>query len=755
MSGTTSSGASGQFQVQNGQIIDPNGTVFRAQGINLYDSQMGNAGQVLADFPGLNFVRLNVYSYQSPDAYSAFIQTMTAAGVVVELEDHTNSSGSNAGGGVGSAFTGSQLTNELNWFSSVASAFASNPYVWFGTNNEPPAGGLDTWEQQTYNAVRGTGNHSPVMIELPGGGYPGSTASGYGMDPNIFTSMTNIVLDPHYYGWDSGYSTDQQTVNASLTSLVQGAQSLRSADGTVPAIIGEYGPSTDGVSTDGNASQVFQAVQQSTVTSGGVAWGWNSGANDNLTDGSGNLTSYGQEVAGSFNTNPAPKPPIPAAAAAPAAAPAPAPVVTPSANDTVVAAGSTAAIIDVSGNKWTINSGGQVAVNGAADTTTGNVVELAYVNGTVWQENTANLWWGKTSPTDTWNGGTATSPLPVVAPPAALPPVTPPPSPTVAPSANDTVVTAGSSAAIVDASGNTWTITSGGQVAVNGTADATTANVVEIANVNGTIWQENTANLWWGKTSPTDTWNGGTATSPLPVVTPPPAAAVVPSADGTVVNAGSSAAIVDASGNTWTITSGGQVAVNGTADATTANVVEIANVNGTIWQENTANLWWGKTSPTDTWTGGTATSPLPATVTIPQSQTNATISASGVTVTATAGNHMVFISGQDDTVSLSGGNNSITDTGGGNTFVIPAAGDGYDTFMNNILTNGDTLDLSTVLAATQWDGADSTLSKFLDVTNTPQAMVLQVAPGGAGMAMLTINGAQGSNLAGLLAHAIT
>ena len=116
---------------------------------------------------------------------------------------------------------------------------------------------------------------------------------------------------------------------------------------------------------------------------------------------------------------------------------------------------------------------------------------------------------------------------------------------------------------------------------------------------------------------------------------------------------------------------------------------------------------------------------------------------------------MVFISGTGDTVSLSGGNNSITDTGGGNTFVIPAAGKGYDTFTNNILTNGDTLDLRTVLAATKWDGAASTLSEFLVVTNTPQAMVLQVAPGGPGMAMLSINGAQGTNLAGLLAHAIT
>jgi hypothetical protein len=92
---TTSPAAStagGQFQVGNGEIVSPDRTVLAAKGINVYDSQMGDATRILADFPGINFVRLNIYSYQSPSAYAAFIQTMTSDGVVVELEDHTNSS---------------------------------------------------------------------------------------------------------------------------------------------------------------------------------------------------------------------------------------------------------------------------------------------------------------------------------------------------------------------------------------------------------------------------------------------------------------------------------------------------------------------------------------------------------------------------------------------------------------------------------------------------------------------------------------
>ena len=144
---------------------------------------------------------------------------------------------------------------------------------------------------------------------------------------------------------------------------------------------------------------------------------------------------------------------------------------------------------------------------------------------------------------------------------------TPPPT-RCTPSPNNTVVT-GTASAITDASGNKWTITSGGQVAINGTADTTTSGVIELAYVNGTIWQENSSKLWWGETQPNASWapSAGTATSPLPA-TPTPPPAIIPSANNTVVT-GTTAAITDASGNKWTITSGGQVAINGIADTTT------------------------------------------------------------------------------------------------------------------------------------------------------------------------------------------
>ncbi len=217
---------------------------------------------------------------------------------------------------------------------------------------------------------------------------------------------------------------------------------------------------------------------------------------------------------------------------------------TPSANNTVVLPTSTTPIVDTSGNKWSINSSAQVAVNGVADTTTANVIELAYVNGAIWQENASKLWWGETTPNASWGlgAGTATSPLPATSP-------------------DNMVVMAGSTAAIVDASGNKWTITSGAQVAVNGVADTTTANVIELAYVKGMIWQENASKLWWGEAKPNASWAPtlGSATSPLPVVPP--------TSDTLVLKVSEDAYLGDAA---FTVTVDG-VAVGGTRTATASH----------------------------------------------------------------------------------------------------------------------------------------------------------------------------------------
>lgn len=163
-------------------------------------------------------------------------------------------------------------------------------------------------------------------------------------------------------------------------------------------------------------------------------------------------------------------------------------------------------------------------------------------------------------------------------------------------SQNNTLIGAGPS--IIDADGNVWTITDNGQVAVNGHADPTTANVTHLAYSNGLVWQENTQDLWWSKDSPLAPWAPpfGTPVVPLPVESASHNNTVI----GLSVPSGPPAVITDTSDNTWTINNG-QVVVNGVVDPTTAHVIELAYIGGKIWQENSQNLWWSKGAPADPW----------------------------------------------------------------------------------------------------------------------------------------------------------
>jgi hypothetical protein len=179
-------------------------------------------------------------------------------------------------------------------------------------------------------------------------------------------------------------------------------------------------------------------------------------------------------------------------------------------------------------------------------------------------------------------------------------------------SINDSTIL-GSGGTITDADGNVWSITGTGQVAVNGVPDPTTANVLELAYVNGEIWQKNSADIWWSKTSPNAAWEPpyGTSVPPLPVTASPNDTVAYPTAPNSTTTP-QVPTIVDASGNTWTINASGQVAVNGVVDQTTANVVELAYVNGTVWQQNSSGLWWSKTSPSSAWEPpyGTSANPI-------------------------------------------------------------------------------------------------------------------------------------------------
>jgi hypothetical protein len=91
------------------------------------------------------------------------------------------------------------------------------------------------------------------------------------------------------------------------------------------------------------------------------------------------------------------------------------------------------------------------------------------------------------------------------------------------------------------------------------------------------------------------------------------------------------------------------------------------------------------------------------------------------------------------------------------TYVLPATGDGAETFTSNILAMGDKLDLATALAATDWNGFASTLSNYLTVADSANDATLSISAtsGGQRVVIATIDGASNASLSSLLASSIT
>jgi hypothetical protein len=131
------------------------------------------------------------------------------------------------------------------------------------------------------------------------------------MNAADYAGMTNVIWDPHYYGFEVNWSMDQAVVDKGVTDTVSAAQSIQSADGIVPVIIGEYSP------WGANDWQVVQAVINAGAAgkAGSGAWVWDA---DGVVGGppgdpgasiyfallsGGQITTFGQMVQLYVNTN--------------------------------------------------------------------------------------------------------------------------------------------------------------------------------------------------------------------------------------------------------------------------------------------------------------------------------------------------------------------------------------------------------------------------------------------------------------------
>jgi hypothetical protein len=301
----------GLFGVTGGQITGPSGQRFKAQGIDILQSTIGNivtgpdGGPLLQNFPTTNMVRIAMESGHGPldQATLNAINWLTANGIVVELGNYNIFQ---------TAPVGQDLQNEVNWFSQLATEFKNNPYVWFSTANEPQntPGNASDEQLAVYNAIRATGNTSMVGLDLIGGESPTD------YDKSVYAHMSNVHWDAHYYNWQTGYSADLGTNVAALQNEIRALAPIPDKDGVIPTIVGEFGDATDGGHIDPGGSAAAQAVLDVASTySGSTAWVYYWPGNmdagmpgDELTNqDTRQLTPYGQEIAAGMS--PANQPP--------------------------------------------------------------------------------------------------------------------------------------------------------------------------------------------------------------------------------------------------------------------------------------------------------------------------------------------------------------------------------------------------------------------------------------------------------------
>jgi hypothetical protein len=155
---------------------------------------------------------------------------------------------------------------------------------------------------------------------------------------------------------------------------------------------------------------------------------------------------------------------------------------------------------------------------------------------------------------------------------------------------------------------------------------------------------------------------------------PPPPPPANESSSGTVVTT-DGPTIEDSHNQAWTIVGGigqpaSEVALNGTADTSTGYVNELAYVNHTLWQQNTAGWWYSWQNPG--WSTGTQTSPLPAPPTTMAAQVK-------ITTADTSGPAKPGFAASTTTGSLSSTVNQVLQTSPGADILL--SGKGNDTLL--------------------------------------------------------------------------
>jgi mannan endo-1,4-beta-mannosidase len=242
-----------------------------------------------------NTIRINMlatdtisWSYSSQYGYEALksyidtiVQEYTSRDIVIMIASHDMLMN-----GGGSAGVDAPYIDQLDRFwTDMAQAYKSNPYVWFNVHNEPPVENQD-WidlNDRHLSLIRAQGAENIVVVDAPTWGQdlgpvdPWFSDAKYAYDatmaPALAAEHGNVVLAQHNYGGYQKYN--------SAAKLGDYIDRVHAAG--IPLVIGEFGYTTDDSSTAGSysdnrtgADAVFAAAPNKGV---GMLW-WHGTHND-------------------------------------------------------------------------------------------------------------------------------------------------------------------------------------------------------------------------------------------------------------------------------------------------------------------------------------------------------------------------------------------------------------------------------------------------------------------------------------------
>ena len=128
-------------------------------------------------------------------------------------------------------------------------------------------------------------------------------------------------------------------------------------------------------------------------------------------------------------------------------------------------------------------------------------------------------------------------------------------------------------------------------------------------------------------------------------------------------------------------------------------------------------------------------------------------------ITLGFGNDTLTFAGSNNTILLGAGNATLNDSGSGNTIVLNGASQGVASIYGYVLQDGETFDLSKVLAQTNWNHDLASIGNYIKVSSNSYESTISVdqsgQPGGVTQTVAVLHGEGYLNLNGLLSHSVT